>query len=213
MVEKYDEAALVYAGMEKAFRSSDDPELAAQAQHRAQKAATRLGWLGKEISLDGKRLDGQSFNLDELKGKVVLVDFWATWCPPCLEELPNVVENYKKYRDRGFEVVGVSLDADKEALSQFVAGENPTKEEIKWVNLFWSEPGDGTAGGSAAENPYENPLAKKFGVDGVPSTFLVDKQGKLVSIGVRGERLGEKLAELLGTPDDVPEENAKTSND
>jgi thiol-disulfide isomerase/thioredoxin len=200
-LEKFDEAAKIYAGMERAFQASGDAELAAQATFRAQHAATRLGWIGKEAELAGTQLDGQPFDLEELKGKVVLVDFWATWCPPCIEELPNLVENYKKYRDRGFEVVGVSLDVDKEALGRFVAGENPTKEELKWVTLFWSE-----AGENAVESPYENPLAKKFGVDGVPSTYLVDQEGKVISLGVRGERLGEKLAELLGTPDEAPEE-------
>jgi thiol-disulfide isomerase/thioredoxin len=206
MLEKYDEASQVYAGMKKAFGASDDPELAAQVEHRAGKAATRLGWLGKEVKLDGTRLDGQPFNLDELKGKVVLVDFWATWCGPCIQELPNVLENYKKYHDRGFEVVGVSLDTDKDALSRFVGGENDTKEALQWVTLFSSAAGD-----SAAADPFASPLPEKFGVDGIPATFLVDKAGKLVSIGVRGERLGEKLAELLGTPDEVPEENADAS--
>ena len=206
--EKFDEAAKIYAGMERAFQSSGDPDLAAQATFRAQHASTRLGWIGKEPVLEGTRLDGKPFDLKELKGKVVLVDFWATWCPPCIEELPNVVENYKKYRDRGFEVVGVSLDVDKDALDRFVAGENPTKDKLEWVTLFWKE-----AGESSEANPYENPLAKEFGVDGVPSTFLVDQEGKVISLGVRGERLGEKLSELLGTPDELPKEDDAPEKD
>jgi thiol-disulfide isomerase/thioredoxin len=195
---KYDEATQVYAGISKAFGSSSDAELAAQAEQVARTAKIRLGLIGKEAELKGTRLDGQPFDFAELKGKVVLVDFWATWCGPCMQELPNVVDNYKKYHDRGFEVVGISLDTDKDRLTRFVAGENELKEKLPWTTLHSSE-------ATAQSDPFDGLLAKQFGVDGIPATFLVDQQGKVIALSVRGERLGEKLAELLGPADDIVE--------
>jgi thiol-disulfide isomerase/thioredoxin len=196
--EKYDEAAQIYERLEKAFEKSDDPQLVQIALETTKRANIRLGWIGKQADLTGRRLDGQPFDLSELKGKVVLVDFWATWCPPCVAEIPNVKDNYQKYRDRGFEVVGVSQDEDRDALETFVDGKNATKEKLPWITLWTSE----TV--KEGENE-ENPFAKKFGVDGLPETLLIDQSGKVVSLGLRGERLGAKLAELLGEPDEVAE--------
>jgi thiol-disulfide isomerase/thioredoxin len=191
-LEKYAEARQIYAAIAKAFGKSESAELAEAAELTAQKASTRLEWIGKQAELAGKKLNGEPYDLAEERGKVVLVDFWATWCGPCIAELPNVVENYKKYHDRGFEVVGVSLDDNKGALDEFLV-----KKDIPWSTLWTAEIAE-----KIVDDPFQHPLAQKYGVDGIPATFLVDQQGKVVSLGIRGERLGEKLAELLGEPDE-----------
>jgi thiol-disulfide isomerase/thioredoxin len=192
VVNKYDEAAKVYKAFEQAFAKSGEPALAEAAAQLAAKAATRLGWLGKEAEVKETRRDGKEFDLSEYKGKVVLVDFWATWCGPCLKELPNVIANYKKYHDRGFEVVGISLDNDQEQLEEFFKN-----NDLPWPTLWTAKIAD-----QLVDDPFEHPLAKKYGVDALPTTLLVDQQGKVVALGVSGERLGEKLAELLGEPDE-----------
>jgi thiol-disulfide isomerase/thioredoxin len=118
---------------------------------------------------------------------VVLVDFWATWCGPCLGELPNVREKYHQYHDKGFEVVGISLDRDRQALEKFLADEqNP------WITLH-----DG--------DWKDNAVASYYGVMGIPTVILVDKEGKVVSIRARGPELGKQLEQLLGPPDPAPE--------
>jgi thiol-disulfide isomerase/thioredoxin len=191
-LDKYEDAAKVYKAFEQAFAKSGEEALAEAASQIATKAATRLGWLGKEAEVAEARRDGQKFDLSEYKGKVVLVDFWATWCGPCLAELPNVIENYKKYHDRGFEVVGISLDNDQERLDKFFK-----ENDLPWPTLWTAKIAD-----QLADDPFEHPLAKKYGVDALPSTLLVDQQGKVVALGVSGKRLGKKLGELLGEPDE-----------
>jgi thiol-disulfide isomerase/thioredoxin len=202
-LDKYEEAAKIYQAFEQAFKRSGEPELGEAAAEIAAKAATRLGWVGKEAEVAESRRDGQKFDLSEYKGKVVLVDFWATWCGPCIAELPNVIENYEKYHDRGFEVVGISLDVDKEQLDEFLA-----KKSLSWPTLWSEEIAD-----KIGDNPYDHPLAKKYGVDALPSTVLVDQQGKVVALGVSGKRLGDKLAELLGEPDEDADAPKKAGDD
>jgi peroxiredoxin len=118
-------------------------------------------------------------------------------------ELPNVLENYEKFHDRGFEVVGISLDFAHEPPNEFLAD-----RELPWPTLWTKEIAE-----QFGENPYDHPLAKKYGVDALPSTVLVDQQGKVVALGVSGERLGEKLAELLGEPDEDTEALQKATGE
>jgi thiol-disulfide isomerase/thioredoxin len=112
----------------------------------------------------------------------VLVDFWATWCGPCIAEIPNVLEQYEKYHDKGFEVVGVSLDQDREALEKFVA-----EQKIPWPILFEKPEGEG----------WQHPLATFYGITGIPTVVLIGRDGKVITLDARGEKLGDRLDELF----------------
>jgi peroxiredoxin len=126
-----------------------------------------------------KDIEGKSFTVANYKGKVVLVDFWATWCGPCRVELPNVIETYEKFHAKGFEVMGISLDSDKDALLKY----------IKAKNMPWQQYFDGKG--------WENKLSQQFGVTGIPATFLLDGEGKVIAKDIRGDELGKQVAQAL----------------
>jgi thiol-disulfide isomerase/thioredoxin len=125
-------------------------------------------------------LEGKPLSLAAMKGKVVLIDFWATWCGPCVAELPYVLKAYEKHRAQGFEIIGVSLDQDKAQLLSFL-----TREKVTWPqHLDGKEP-------SAS-------LASKYAVETIPSTFLLDREGKIIEKNLRGEALETAVAKALG---------------
>lgn len=127
----------------------------------------------------GRTVDGAAFSLDQWRGKVVLIDFWATWCGPCIKEMPAVKALHQAHHDRGFEVIGVSLDQDKEALQKGIAAMGLT-----WPHLF-----DGGA--------WDTLLAKKCAVRSIPTTFLIGKDGTLLATNLRGETLAAGVAAAL----------------
>ena len=109
--------------------------------------------------LEFASLSGDQVNLANLKGKVVLVDFWASWCGPCLRAMPDLIETYGRYHDQGFEIIGISLDKDKARLEQYIQDNG-----ITWQQYY-----DGLG--------WDNKMAKRFGVRGIPHIVLVDKNG------------------------------------
>ena len=143
----------------------------------AAEAATAVG---KEFAaFKETATDGTVVDLAAYRGKVVLVDFWATWCGPCVNELPHVKAAYEKHHAAGFEIIGVSLDKDGDKLASF------TKDnEMPWPQIF-----DGQGG--------QNKLAQAYGIRSIPATFLLDRDGRIAAKGLRGDALSEKVAELL----------------
>ena len=125
---------------------------------------------------DEKDLAGQPLSIASRKGKVVLLDFWATWCGPCRIELPNVIEVYQKHHAAGFEIIGVSLDDDRARLESF----------IKDKNMTWPQYFDGLK--------WKNKLAGRYGVNSIPATFLIDGDGKIIGKDLRDEELAKAVA-------------------
>ena len=139
----------------------------------------RLDRLGRPApTAIAKDIDGKAFRLSDLRGKYVLVDFWATWCAPCLGELPNIRANFDKYHAKGFEVVGVSLDETAEPLVEFV----------KARKLPWAQVHNATCGAD---------LVELFGVNNIPATFLVGPDGSILRLELRGPALGRALEQYL----------------
>jgi len=128
----------------------------------------------KPLDLKFKAVDGTEVDLAKMRGKVVLVDFWATWCGPCVGEVPNVVKTYEKLHPKGFEILGISLDKDQSKLDAF------TKDK----GMTWPQYFDGKF--------WENDISTRFGIRSIPAMWLVDKKGMVVSTNARG-----KLEELV----------------
>ena len=150
----------------------------------------RLDKVGKPApTVAAKDLKGEPFRLQDLKGKYVLVDFWATWCAPCVAEIPRLQDAVGKYRAGGLEVVGVSLDETPEAVTDFV----------KSRQIGWRQIHNASGGGD---------LVEAFGVTTIPATFLIDPQGVITRLDLRGPALDRALARLIKGPTDGP--GAKT---
>jgi thiol-disulfide isomerase/thioredoxin len=178
--ELFDEAKAAY---EQASAEIDHPQVAKACEQsiaRIEKQAKLIGSEPTAFPGATKDLDGKPLSLADYKGKVLLVDFWATWCPPCRAEIPNIVAAYRKWHDRGFEVLGISLDAteDEAELRKYMKD-----NEMPWRQFF-----DGKR--------FENELAQLYEVEGIPHTLLI-KDGKIVKVGLRGEALERALAKLL----------------
>ena len=159
--------------LNEAAKSSNE-SLAASAQ-----SALRMKNLtAKPLELKFTAVDGSEIDLAKFRGKVVLLDFWATWCGPCMMEVPNVVAAYQKYHGKGFEIIGISLDQDKEAMLKVT-----NEKGMSWPQYF-----DGEG--------WKNKISSSFGIDSIPAMWLINKKGIVVNTDAR-EDLEGSLKKLL----------------
>ncbi len=136
-----------------------------------------LGEQAPEITLPDA--NGQMINLSSLRGKVVLIDFWASWCGPCRASIPGIVKLYKKYKDKGFIVLGVSLDDKK----------NSWLKAIKHDKITYLQVND--------KDGWYSRVAARYNVNAIPATFLLDRAGRVVSVDPEGKELLKSIEELL----------------
>jgi peroxiredoxin len=134
-------------------------------------------WIGKPaLDFHVTDLNGEALSLEQYRGQVVLLDFWATWCPPCIAEIPNVKKTYEKYKDQKFQIVGISLDRSREPLEAYIQ-----KESLTWLH-YWDNTGK---------------VSNLYNVQAIPSTFLIDGEGVIRKTNLRGYRLETAVAELV----------------
>ncbi len=169
-------------GLQQKYPNSDEIKsfhaMVQQTQMMVARAeATKVGNEAPELILPTP--DNKELALSSLRGKVVLIDFWASWCGPCRKEMPNVKLVYQKYKDKGFEIYGVSLDKDRNAWLEAIE-----KDGLKWPQVsdlkFW-----------------QSEAAQTYAVQSIPHTVLIGKDGKILASGLRGAELESKLAEVL----------------
>ncbi len=138
---------------------------------------TAIGSVAPDISLPAP--DGSTVALSSLRGKYVLIDFWASWCGPCRKENPNVVRMYNEYKGKGFEIFGVSLDQSREKWLKAIADDK----------LTWPHVSD--------LKGWESAAAQLYGIEAIPQTILLDKEGRIIAKNLRGAELEAKLASIL----------------
>lgn len=156
--------------------ASSEDKAAAEKMLKSIKATAALK--SKPLDMKFTAVDGREVDLSKMRGKVVLIDFWATWCGPCVQELPNVLKAYKELHPKGFEIIGISLDSDKEKLESFVK-----EKGMDWPQFF-----DGKG--------WKNEMATTYDIHSIPAMWLVDQKGMVIDTAARGGLEG-KVAKLL----------------
>ncbi|MEZ4824673.1 MAG: TlpA disulfide reductase family protein [Bacteroidia bacterium] len=176
---KNEDALILYADRYLNEFPGDNPRLAEQLKKETQAARSKMiGAIAPDIALPTP--EGDTLRISDFRGKVLLVDFWASWCGPCRKENPNVVRMYNQYKDKGFEILGISLDRAKE----------PWVQAIQKDGLTWRHISD--------LKHWQSIAAKTYGVGSIPYTVLLDADGRIVAKNLRGAQLEAKVAGLLG---------------
>ncbi|MCB0839237.1 MAG: TlpA family protein disulfide reductase [Bacteroidetes bacterium] len=171
-------AFVKYAEMYLNDYPGDNPTVAENLEKQVNDSRSKMiGAVAPEISLPNP--EGDTLRLSDFRGKIVLIDFWASWCGPCRRENPHVKKLYEKYKDQGFEILGVSLDRDKKSWVAAIE-----KDGLPWVHVsdlkYW-----------------QSVAARTYGVIAIPYTVLLDKEGKIAAKKLRGHQLEQKLIEML----------------
>ncbi|RBP47549.1 thiol-disulfide isomerase/thioredoxin [Roseimicrobium gellanilyticum] len=156
------------------LKANPQSKFAPMFEQKLKSITALAGIKDKPLDLKFTAVDGREIDLSKMRGKVVLIDFWAVWCGPCVAEMPNVLKAYEKLHPKGFEIVGISLDQDKAKLEAFV----------KDKGMAWPQYFDGKG--------WKNDISTKYGINSIPAMWLVDKKGMVVSTNARG-----KLEELV----------------
>ena len=151
-----------------------------KAKEYQQKAKPVIAMVGKPVpDFTATDLDGNPISLQDYRGKVVLLDFWAVWCGPCIAEMPNIKRVYNRYKDEGFDIIGISLDTDEKRLRNYLKENN-----IAWRQVF-------------SGKGWQSPISKQYGIRAIPAPWLIDKNGILISKQARGRKLGKLVVEAL----------------
>jgi len=174
MLMVYEETDLAHAAVKQLMTEGNDPRVVEAATESARKYER----LGKPVEIAFTAIDGRKVDLAELRGKVVLVNYWATWCGPCVASIPNLKATYEKLHPQGFEVVGISMDHELAPLKKMVA-----ERELVWPQFY------------DTENEY-NRFADKYGISTTPTNWLIDRQGNLRYLNAQGD-LNGKVTKLL----------------
>jgi peroxiredoxin len=153
------------------------------AEYITANANTAIGSAVPNFS--GPNPEGETIALNDIKGKVTIIDFWAAWCGPCRKENPNVVNVYEKYHSKGLEIIGVSLDGTPQQKD----AKQAWKDAIEKDKLTWHHVSN--------LQYFNDPIAKQFNINSIPATFIIDADGKIIAKNLRGPALEDKIAELL----------------
>jgi peroxiredoxin len=124
-------------------------------------------------------LDGNPISLEQYRGKVVLLDFWAVWCGPCIAEMPNVKRVYNNYKDEGFDIIGISLDIDEARLRNYLK-----ENDISWQQVFSGE-------------GWQSPVSQQYDIRAIPAQWLIARDGTLISNRARGDALEQLVADAV----------------
>jgi len=169
-----------------------DRRLVAQAEMQLARLAIRPGKTPPDFT--AKTLAGKTVSPGDFRGRVVLLDFWATWCGPCIAELPNVQAVYRAHHDAGFDIVSISLDRNKAALAGFLK-----QREMPWIHVF--DP----------DLPLDARVATTYGVNAIPFMVLIGRDGSVAGVNLRGPALEKAVAEALVKPGDGETKSVKES--